>query len=60
VARVQAAGLSGRLKRWNAAYKQYRLEAVAKSERAMPYSHYIEQVVTMPTVRNVAATGRTV
>jgi hypothetical protein len=60
VARVKAAGLSGRLKRWNAAYKQYRLEAVARAEKGMPYAHYIEQAVTMPTVRQIAASGRTI
>jgi hypothetical protein len=52
------AGLSGKLKRWNAAYKQYRLEQVAKSEPAIPYANYIEVVVTMPTVRQLAASGR--
>jgi hypothetical protein len=60
VERVKMAGLSGKLKRWNASYKQYRLEAVAKSEKAMPYACYIEFVVTAPTIRSLAATGRTV
>jgi hypothetical protein len=46
------------LKQWNAAYKKYRLAKVAKAERVMPYSHYIEQFVTTPTVRNVAMSGR--
>jgi hypothetical protein len=60
VERVKAAGLSGRLKRWNAAYRQYRLDAVAKSEKAMPYACYIEQAVTLPTIKQIAATGMTV
>jgi hypothetical protein len=58
VERVKSAGLSGRLKMWNKRYKQYRLEAVAKSEPAIPYANYIEIVVTTPTVRQLAATGR--
>jgi hypothetical protein len=60
VERVKASGQSGRLKRWNAAYKQYRQAQIEKSEPAIPYAHYIERVVTMPTVRQIAATGRTV
>jgi hypothetical protein len=60
VERVKTAGLSGKLKRWNAAYRQYRLEAVARAEKAIPYANYIEQAVTMPTVKQLAASGRTV
>jgi hypothetical protein len=60
VERVKTAGLSGKLKRWNAAYRQYRLEAVAKAEKAIPYAAFLEQVVTMPTVKQLAMTGRTV
>jgi hypothetical protein len=59
-ARVKAAGLSGRLKRWNAAYKQYRLAQLEKSEPAIPYANYIEQAVTLPTVKQIAQSGRTV
>jgi hypothetical protein len=57
VERVKSAGLEGKLKRWNAGYRQYRLEAVAKAEKAMPYASYIELVVTMPTVRIAAGAG---
>jgi hypothetical protein len=56
--RVKTAGLSGKLKRWNAAYKQYRLAQVAKAEKAIPYSSFLEQFVVIPTVRQIAATGR--
>jgi hypothetical protein len=56
--RVKSAGLSGKLKRWNAAYKQYRLAQLEKSEPAIPYSAFLEQVVIMPTVRQLAASGR--
>jgi len=58
VERVKTAGLSGKLKRWNKAYKQYRLAQVAEAKQAMPYANYIEQAVTMPTVRQIAASGR--
>jgi hypothetical protein len=58
VERVKMAGLSGKLKRWNAAYKQYRLAQVEKSEPAIPYAAFLEQVVIMPTVKQIAATGR--
>jgi hypothetical protein len=60
VERVKSAGLSGKLKRWNAAYRQYRLEAVAKAEKAIPYAAFIEQVVTAPTIKEIAMSGRTV
>jgi hypothetical protein len=60
VERVKTAGLSGRLKRWNAAYKQYRVAQVAKAEPAIPYAAFLEQVVTLPTVKQLAMTGRTV
>jgi hypothetical protein len=59
-ARVKASGQRGALKVWNTRYKQYRLAQVAKAEPAIPYSAFLEQVVIMPTVRQVAATGRMV
>jgi hypothetical protein len=58
VDRVKTAGLSGGLKKWNTRYRQYRLAQVAEAKQAMPYANYIEQVVTMPTVRQIAASGR--
>ncbi len=60
VERVKSAGLSGRLKMWNKRYRQYRLVQIAKSEPAIPYASYIEQAVTLPTVKQLAASGRTV
>jgi hypothetical protein len=40
-----------------AQYKRYRLAQIAKAERALPYSKYIEPfIVTM--VKRVAMTGR--
>jgi hypothetical protein len=60
VERVKMAGLSGKLKRWNASYRQYRLAQIEKGEPAIPHASYIERVVTAPTVRQLAASGRTV
>jgi hypothetical protein len=60
VERVKAAGLSGRLKMWNKRYKQYRVAQLEKSEPAIPYASYIERAVTLPTVKQLAMTGRTV
>ena len=60
VERVKMAGLSGKLKRWNASYKQYRLAQIEKGEPAIPHASYIEKVVTMPTVRQLAMSGRMV
>lgn len=50
VERVKTGGLSGALKKWNTAYRQYRLAQIEKSEPAIPYSAFLEQAVTMPTV----------
>jgi hypothetical protein len=58
VERVKTAGLSGRLKMWNKRYKQYRLGQLEKSEPAIPYAAFLEQAVTMPTVKQLAASGR--
>jgi hypothetical protein len=60
VERVKTAGLSGRLKHWNVRYRQYRLAQIEKSEPAIPYAAFIERVVTMPTVRQLAASGRAI
>ena len=60
VERVKMAGLSGKLKRWNASYKQYRLAQIEKGEPAIPHASYIEKVVTLPTVQQLAMSGRTV
>jgi hypothetical protein len=60
VERVKTAGLSGKLRHWNARYKQYRLGQVAKAEPAIPYAAFIERSVTLPTIREIAASGRTV
>jgi hypothetical protein len=58
--RVKASGLSGKLKRWNTAYRQYRLAQVEKREPAIPYAAFLEQYVIAPTVRNAAMSGRMV
>jgi hypothetical protein len=60
VERVKTAGLSGRLKMWNKRYRQYRLAQVAKAEPAIPYAAFIERVVTTPTVKQLAMSGRSV
>jgi hypothetical protein len=60
VERVKMAGLSGKLKRWNASYKNYRQAQIEKGEPAIPHASYIERFVTAPTVRQLAASGRTV
>jgi hypothetical protein len=60
VAHVKATNASGGLKQWNAAYKQYRQAQIEKCEKAIAYSAYLQRVVVMSMVRNVAATGRMV
>jgi hypothetical protein len=60
VERIKASGQRGALKHWNARYKQYRLAQVAKGEKAIGYWPFLEQAVMLPTVRDVAATGRMV
>jgi hypothetical protein len=48
---------AGGLKQVNRQYKAYRQGQIAKAERAMPYSKFIEPfIATM--VRQVAMTGR--
>jgi hypothetical protein len=56
--RVKMAGLSGKLKRWNASYKNYRQAQIEKGEPAIPHASYIERVVTAPTVKQLAMSGR--
>jgi hypothetical protein len=56
--RVKASGQRGALKVWNTRYRQYRLAQVAKAEKAIPYSAFLEQFVVTPTVRQIAASGR--
>jgi hypothetical protein len=60
VERVKASNQSGGLKEWNAAYKQYRQAQIAKCEKAIPYSAYLQRVVIARMVRDVATTGRMV
>jgi hypothetical protein len=36
------------------------LAQVEKSEPAIPYSSFLEQVVIMPTLRQIAASGRAI
>jgi hypothetical protein len=57
-ARIKAAGLSGALRQWNTRYRQYRLAQIDKSEPAIPYAAFLEMAVILPTVRNIAASGR--
>ncbi len=45
VERVKSSGQRGKLKHWNTRYRQYRLAQVAKAEKAIPYSSFLEQVV---------------
>lgn len=60
VAKVAASNQSGGLKQWNTAYKQYRRAQIAKAEKAIPYSAYLQRVIVATMVRNVAMTGRMV
>jgi hypothetical protein len=48
---------SGGLKQVNAEYRRYRMGQVAKCEKAIPYSAFLQRF-TASLVRNVAATGR--
>jgi hypothetical protein len=57
VERVRASNQSGGLKDINRRYKAYRQAQIARAEKALPYSKFIEPfVITM--VRNVAMTGK--
>jgi hypothetical protein len=60
VERVKTAGQRGALKVWNKRYRQYRLAQVAKGEKAIGYWPFLEQAVMLPTVKQLAMTGRTV
>jgi hypothetical protein len=53
VSRIKASGRA--LKPWNQRYRQYRLEQVAKGEKAVPYAAFLEEIVIQPTVRSIAA-----
>jgi hypothetical protein len=55
VERIKAAGQRGKLKHWNARYKQYRLAQGAKGEKVIGYGPFLEQAVMLPTVRSIAA-----
>jgi hypothetical protein len=55
VERIKASGQRGKLKSWNARYKEYRLGQAAKGEKAIGYWTFLEQAVTLPTVRSIAA-----
>jgi hypothetical protein len=57
VTRVKDARMDGELREINKRYRQYRLAQVARAERAMPYSAYIQHF-TASLVRDAAATGR--
>jgi hypothetical protein len=56
-ARVKASNQSGGLKQINRQYKLYRQQQIAKAEKALPYSKFLERY-TATIVRDVAATGR--
>jgi len=58
VAHVQVAGLVGELKEINKQYRAYRLAQVAKAERALSYSAFLERRYTVGIVKEVAAVGR--
>jgi hypothetical protein len=58
-ARLRCANQAGGLKQVNAQYKAYRQAQIAKAEKAVPYSKFIEPFI-MSTVKQVAATGRMV
>jgi hypothetical protein len=60
VVRVKASGRRGKLKSWNSRYRIYRLERTARCEAAIDYWSFLELKVVLPTVRNIAAMGRTV
>jgi hypothetical protein len=56
-ARIRMANQQGGLKQINAQYKRYRQAQIARAEKALPYSAFIEPFI-MTMVRNMAATGR--
>lgn len=56
-ARVAAVNQSGGLQHINRAYRQYRLAAIARAERAISYSSFLERRVAT-IVAQVAITGK--
>ncbi len=58
VARVEATNQAGGLKQINRQYKAYRQQQIARAERAVPYSKFLEQRYTVSIVRGVAMSGR--
>jgi hypothetical protein len=60
VERIKASGQRGALKVWNSRYKSYRLKQNAKGGKAVGYWQYLELAVTLPTVRDVASSGRSI
>jgi hypothetical protein len=57
--RVKIANQDGDLRQINRQYKAYRLAQVGRSEKAVPYSKFIERF-TAGLVRDAAATGRAI
>jgi hypothetical protein len=57
VARVEASNQAGGLKQVNAQYKRYRQAQIARAEKALPYSKFIEPFIAT-IVRGVAMSGR--
>jgi hypothetical protein len=51
---------AGGLKQINKQYKAYRQAQIARAEKAVPYSKFLELRYTVSIVRNVAATGRAI
>jgi hypothetical protein len=58
-ARVASMNQSGGLSALNKAYRQYRLGQVARAERAIPYSAFVERRIAT-ILRDVAMSGRAV
>jgi hypothetical protein len=58
VAKVAASNQSGALSGLNKAYKAYREQQIARAEKAVPYSKYLEQHYTIGIVRSIASVGR--
>ena len=58
LAKVEATNASGGLRELNRSYKAYRQRQIARAERAVPYSKFIEERYTVSIVRSVASVGR--
>jgi hypothetical protein len=58
VAKVEATNASGGLRELNRSYKAYRQQQIAKAERAVPYSKFLEERYTLGIIRSVASVGR--